>query len=257
MYCKYYVIAFFLFLADFSLAQPLEKAKQSSAIWLEQQFFSDSLSRPHWFIESQFRYSTLKNNNSKISDSFPFYRAQLMVGKLWFFNQSWQGGVSGRYALENNRSLFFSRLFLRHRGYLKKIKLIKRLDWEHITDSIDPSLYWARTSGFIEAERVFKLNKRIIYSSVSYQFFINHRTAQNPIPEDNERFIDRTRLRLNVGLPINRWLVSLFLLRETDYFYAQEVFDETGSLKKPFRKLNIFTPTYGLSIRYIWSKESK
>ena len=60
-----------------------------------------------------------------------------------------------------------------------------------------------------------------------------------------------------MGISLKKWLVSLFILRETDYFFAQEIFNENGELKKPFRKLNLFTPTYGVGLRYFWQKKSE
>ncbi len=257
MYFKQIVFFLLLACAQQVLAQPLEKSKRSVAFWAEQQFYTDTITKPHWFVETQFRYSTLQNNERNISSSFPFYRFQLMVGKLWIFNQNWGGGLSARPVFEKNRTYLFSRGFLQHTGRINNTRLLKRLSFEYISDSNTPAFYWARTAGFIEIEKPFYWKNQPLFTSVSYEFFLNHRTESNPIPEENERLIDRSRLRLNMGIAIKNWLISLFVLRETDYFFAQEVFDENGELKKPFRKLNLLTPTYGVSLRYIWQNKSE
>ncbi len=242
------------FSALFAHGQPLEKDWRNTALWAETQLLVKNSQQHLWFSELQVRYSTLPDNQNTIAEAFPFYRAHLWVGRQWHFSEAWQGSLSGRVALENNRQLLFSTLYAQHSGSLGRFKLVKRLQWEHLTDSQETPLYWARTSGWLWLSTSFQRRAFAWKPILSYQFFFNHRTADNPIPAENERLIDRTRLRFDLTLCTAAWRVGVFAMRETDYFFAQEVFDENGEMKKPFRKLNLITPTYGISFRYIWEK---
>jgi len=114
-----------------------------------------------------------------------------------------------------------------------------------------------RFSMYFHLARNISLGKLNFRPNLSYElFFIHEWDEEDRNPEDTRR-VDKTRLRFGWEYIHNMNLYfGFFAMHETDYFIAQEVFNENFELVKPKRNLNLLAPSIGFTARYVIHPES-
>ena len=238
-----FLLLFLFFLPQLVVAQ--RKTHNDVELWPELQ--ADYVLGEKGFIYFRNQYRITTN-----SDLETLYRKQFQLGYEHMFNENWSGGLSERAALETNRNKFFTELFFRHQGHIGSVRFIKRgaFEYIHISDMDAASRFRLRA----ELDREFKVKELGIRPRVSYEIFLlSSLTGENP---ENQRRIDRTRLRLDVTFEISdHFSVTPFFTKQTDYLETIEQYDENGNIKIPGGNLNEITPIFGLETRLILFKD--
>ena len=88
------------------------------------------------------------------------------------------------------------------------------------------------------------------------------KTFDKAHPSENQRKIDRTRLRIDLEYTISpRVKIALLFFKETSYYFALAQFqmDNTGQLIeiKPERRLNLIKPVYLFSTFITLNKQTE
>lgn len=251
----FFCLLWLMFFLTEGKGQPTEKLYKKTEIRADFWGFSDSLYRTHWFVQANLRY-TFSGSTAPTVHFLPFHYYHLMLGRQWQLSEHWQIGVLVKGAARQTGKLLFSGGFLQHTGTIGKLRLDKKLEWTHILDSRSPPFYAARTSAILRLCYPFEWKKQTWTPEFSYALLSYQHAKKSPLPPQTKRRIDRSRLKIGLTLAHKSWLFSLFFLKETDYFFAEELRDAQGKIKKPFRKLNLIMPVWGLRLCYVGNKKN-
>lgn len=181
----------------------------------------------------------------------PFDETLLMISYQHFFKEKWQL----RLSQSRNRIVIGRRDIslgtIQHNGRIGSLIFGKTLGVEllQFKDDLSKENDFQISSSVYLGKRL-QLNNRPIQLGFRYEAFRNVNTVGDP------RRISKTRFWFESQLYIsNRINIGVFAMRETDYFFVEETFglDEDGNMVilKPYRKLNLITPTYGIRLRFI------
>lgn len=256
-----YVLLFLLITAlpikQAALAQ--NKVTASAAIWPEFQVSGSVGESGLFFIQNQYRINTDPRFNDFSNGGLlsNFERIQISLGYEHAFSGHWRGGGIWRYAAEDFPSTNFYTLFLRHSGALKSLFFNKQLLVEYVNQEKHDAT--GRYRLMAELGKRFPVKQLYITPSVSYEagLFTNFRKETST---SEERFIDRTRLRLNMTLEVStKFRITPYFMRQTDYYYVEipPVYDENNVLiENGYRtKRNRISPVAGIELKYSINKE--
>jgi len=248
-YIKLLCIYFFLLSIGESLtAQPVFKEKTGNDGWLSSSVEIYLNNHSNFIIDGNLQRSSFAGD--RLGNS-PFDETNLLIGYQHFFKEKWQL----RLTQSRNRIVTgrrdFSKLSLQHNGKIESLIFLKRFTTAYVQFRDDFNQDDdIRLSLFAYLGKRFQVNNRTMQLGVSYEAFRNWNAVGEP------RRISSTSLALDYQLFITKNLIlTAFARRDTDYFFAEEQFglDDDGNfvLLKPFRRLNLFTPVYGIKLRFI------
>jgi len=192
--------------------------------------------------------------------TFPFnkiYRMYFMGGFEYKASENWYLGGSEKIVLIPGRNSFYSRINISHRGKLLKLRFIKEAALEHLKypgskNPNSPVYNEGRVSFSASLVKEFKLADRKLFAIFSYRPYIIFDWTSDGFSAYDKRFIDKTRLRVEAAYFVtDRFLVSLFAIRDTDYGYRLPIFDASQNLISEEARLNRIAPTFGISLNYV------
>lgn len=252
-----------LAVATLPVAQPVlaqSKVSASAAVWPELQVGLGVGESSLFFFQNQYRINTDSHFND-LRDSgllSNFERIQISLGYQYTFTDHWLGGILWRYAAEDFPSTSFYTLFLRHSGALKSLFLNKQLLVEYVNQEEHEAA--GRYRLMAELGKRFPVKQFYLTPSLSYEaaLFVNFREESSTL---EERFFDRTRLRLNMTLEVNSKLrITPYFMRQTDYYYVEipPVYDDNDVLVENGYRThrNRISPVTGIELKYSINKET-
>ena len=259
---NYLIIAVVVLLITFNaIGQPLIKSKQKPEIWSSLSYEAYIKNKNRIFYETNFRFVT-SSVFSKIS-MFPFKRIQFMLGYEWILSEKWYAGISEQLAIEPDSKIYFTGIFLGHKGKLSDLEFIKRFRIEYVSydenrnnvgsrgDNI------ARLSFYFHFTKQFKIGNIRVKPILSYELFRWHEFSEVERKKKNQRRIDKTRLKFDFNVFIsNKLNIGVFVMKEVDYYFSLSTggrYNKDGVLiqsPQPERKNNRITPTYGINLLY-------
>jgi len=207
-----------------------------------------------FFFQNQYRINTDSRFNDFREKGLlsNFERIQVALGYEHAFSDHWRSGIVWRHAAEDFPSSNFYGLFLRHSGAIKSLYLNKQLLTEYVTrEDQQPTV---RTYLLAEVGKQFQIRSHRFTPSLSLDAGIFSRFAKEETTAE-ERFIDRTRLRLNVTYEATpSFHITPYFMRQTDRYYVEvpPVYDENDVLvTNGYRtKRNRITPVIGIELKY-------
>ena len=243
MFCKkkfpkslIFLVSLLIISQSVSYAQefPLEKQKRDFEIWT----FTNLLYK---FEGKSFLFGRLTTQSSTKFNSL-LNGKQYRLGYSQFIQKDLYAGA---FIQTDDNNTFTYRLFLEHRSKISKIYFNKRLSFEALryANVQQDKLKQGRLRlGFSYPVGV----KKKFEPMISYEIF---KQFDKSAPSENQRKIDRTRLRIDLNYTLSpRVKLALLFFRETSYYFALAQFqlDNTGQLIeiKPERRLNILKPVY-------------
>jgi hypothetical protein len=235
------------------------KITASTAVWPELQVSFGVGESSLFFFQNQYRINTdSRFNDFKDTGLLSnFERIQVSLGYQYTFTNYWRGGMLWRYAAEDFPSTSFYTLFIRHSGTIKKLFLNKQFLVEYVNQEGQEAT--GRYRLMAELGKRFPIKNTYLTPSLSYEaaIFTNFRQESSL---SQERFIDRTRLRLNITYEVNPKLrVTPYFMRQTDYYYVEipPVYDENDMLvENGYRtKRNRISPVIGVELKYTINRE--
>jgi hypothetical protein len=245
--------AFYLFLyfAFFQLkAQPTEKGYRSTSHW-----YSPIYTEYRFNLDKIIWSNVELRNGSSASTPEENYDFSTQLGYKYKFNTYWQGGLSFKNSIRNTTQINNFQGDISHLGSIKSISFVKRLSLE-IIDLSDIRLQnMARFSIYVHLAKTFGNGNIKWQPMFSIQTYKKYEWDKDIRTLGDQRLIDLTRLQTAINVLIDKNLtLSFFGIRQTEYYFAQATFDEEGNEKKPFRKLNLITPTWGVSVKCVFGK---
>ncbi|GAB4340375.1 MAG: hypothetical protein OHK0038_19850 [Flammeovirgaceae bacterium] len=247
---KYILYLSFVFLIFQAKAQPTEKGYRHTSHW-----YSPIYTEYRLDIDKVIWGNLELRNGSSASAPEENYEFSTQLGYRHNFNTYWQGGVSLRNSIRNTTQINNFQVEVAHLGAIKSISFVKRLSLEVIDLSDNQMQNMARYSIYVQLARTFGTSKVKWQPMFSIQAFKKYEFDKDIRTLGEQRFIDLTRLQVSLNVLIDKNLtLSFFGIRQTEYYFAQATYDEEGNEKKPFRKLNLITPTWGMSVKCIFGK---
>lgn len=237
------------------LGRAQSKITASEGIWSELQLGIEAGESGTVFLRNSYRINTDSDfNDLKESGVLSnFERVELSVGYEHELSERWRGGGIVRYATENSLNALFISPFVRHSGQIKSLYFNKQLLVDFVKREEEDVT--GRFSGMAELGKRVPLGSKFITPSIRYEATLYSELGQQEDIGLEERFIDRTRLRLGLNYELTEKLrINPYFMRQTDYYYVEisPVYDEQGQLiKDGYRtKRNRITPVFGLELRY-------
>jgi len=241
---------FFLFSSDWATAQPTEKLKIDTE--------SHATAVGEYYLENSSRFFVIANYQrgneifGRLGNT-PFSERNLEVGYEHFLKEKWQFGISYiRYKGANTGRDDYYKAYGRHNGRIRSLIFSKELSFSFLNEVDEPFLYehGNNTKVGISAYlgKRYKLGNLTMQTGVAYEISRWHESF------GDRRTLNETELSLKHHILLGKQLVlELFAIRQTQYFFAEESirFDKDGNIleQRPYRKLNLFTPIYGISLR--------
>ena len=250
---------FILLLALPFLAQGQSKISSPTAIWPELQASYGLGEDGLLFFRNQYRINTDgRYNDLKESGAFSgFERVELALGYEHALSEHWRGGAMFRYAAEDYPKTSFYSLFLRHNGNIRSLFFNKQLMAEYMNQQDQEALGRFRMQG--EFGKRLPLRSRFMTPSLSFEALVLADFNKAEGTGNEERYIDRTRLRLNLTYEMTEKLrITPYSMRQTDYYYvlvppvydAQEQLLEEGYTTTR----NRISPVVGLEVKYTFNR---
>ena len=158
-----------------------------------------------------------------------------------------------RYAAEDYPKTSFYSLFLRHNGNIRSLFFNKQVMAEYMSPQDQEALGRFRLSA--ELGRRLPLRGRFVTPSLSYEAMLLADLGEEEDTQNQQRTVDRTRLRLNLTYELTEKLrITPYFMRQTDYYYVlvPPVYDEQDQLVEEgyTTKRNRVSPVVGLEIKY-------
>ncbi len=196
-------------------------------------------------------YSTAKGNVFRLSDAFPFTQVSGLLGYSHRFNRYWNAGLEGQLSANRSGENLHLAFFAGHTGFLKKLELFKLAAYE-VVSPLGGGSAFGRYSAFFQLRRDFVTAAGPFRLMASATLSKNHFYDPGMRFPDSERFIDNTRFGLEGQFLLGPKLaMGLFARQEAAHFFALETFDADGNMLKPYRKLNLNTPVFGLRLWFL------
>ena len=207
----------------------------------------------HIFLETNGRWFQFTGQDNRA-----FQRAHVELGFNHKFNEHWFVGGSGKWVNESfiGHQAFF-RLTSSHLGYLGKLLLYEKLNFESINRYRQQNnlrnYYLFRPSLDIGLVRNWQLTRVLcLYAEFSLRSFMLFDLERLNDQDFGDRFIDMTRSKLNLWLNMTtgpfgaNYSIGIFGMNESEYFYS------TVSE----RKLNLSSWILGVELRIILSRNA-
>jgi len=241
------------------LAQAQRKVTAPTAIWPELQLNYGLGSDGILFLHNQYRINTDDGYND-LKSSGPlssFERVELTLGYEQTFNGHWRGGLALRYAAENFPKMLFYTLFLRHNGHIGSLYFNKQGMFEYVDQEAEEA--FGRFRLMAELGKRLPLGSRFITPALSYEVLLRTDFGQDKSMTQEERIVDRSRLRLRLTYELTEKLrVTPYFMRQTDYYYVQVPpnYNEDGQLLEDgyTTKRNRISPVVGLELKYTFNQ---
>lgn len=226
---------------------PIDKQKRDFELWTYTNITYD-------FEGKSYLFGRLHTQSLPKAESLLNY-TQYRLGYAQLIQKNLHLGI---FAQNDKSKTFVYRLFLKHRSKISKVYFDKQLSLEFVKyskayfESFEQGRLWFGLA------YPFKLGKgKQFYPQLSYEIF---KTLDKKEPFQNERKIDRTRLRFDLVYEFSSKVkLSLFALKQSDYYFALAQFrlDTNGQMIeiKPERRLNLVKPVYGFSLYFNFGKE--
>ncbi|WP_276497789.1 DUF2490 domain-containing protein [Pontibacter litorisediminis] len=246
---------YFILLLLPMLAQAQSKITAPATIWPELQVSAEVGEEGVLFLRNGYRINTDSDFNDLKESGFlsNFERVELSLGYEHTLSDHWRGGAMLRYAAENYPKTMFYGLFLRHSGEVKGLYFNKQL----LAEYVDQENYDAFGRFRLSAElgKRLPLGGRFITPSINYEAMLRSNLGKEYDGRQQERNIDRTRLRLSLNYELTEKLrINPYFMRQTDYYYVlvPPVYNEQGQLQQDgyTAKRNRITPVIGLELKY-------
>ena len=237
-----------LFANGQQIADALEKTYMPNIYWF-------NLRYDHYLKSGSFLFL---ENNTRLSHSFnTVTRFYFLAGYEHKASERWYLGLSEKLVVIPGNTAYssmsyqymYTRANISHRGHIGKLKFIKELALEHLHDMTkynNPNLVIENKGRISFAPSLVKeisVKGKPLFLIFHYRAFILFDFNNDQRSAYGERFFDKTRLRLELDYKISpRLLLSVFAIRDTDYYYRQYG-DEA--------RINRITPTYGLGINIL------
>ena len=250
---------FLVLLALPLLAQAQSKVSSPAAIWPELQLGYGVGEDGLLFLRNQYRINTDGRYND-LTPSGPlsgFERIELSLGYEHALSEHWRGGAMFRYAAEDFPKSSFYSLFLRHSGNLRSLFFNKQVMAEYMNQQDQNALGRFRLSA--ELGKRIPLRGRFLTPSLSYEAMLLADFSEEEGVHNQERRVDRTRLRLNVTWELTEKLrVTHYFMSQTDYYYVlvPPVYDEQEQMVEEgyTTRRNRISPVAGLEVKYTFNK---
>lgn len=240
-------VGFLVLFAQQLLAQPTERLRRNTAYWTSptHTFYKLDPDQSLW-ANLEIRY------NSPATTPEENYHLATSIGYQHQLNTYWLGGLSFKNAHYHTRQINTLQADIGHYGAIKSLEFVKKFFLEIIDFSDLRRQNMARYSLYVHWAKTFG-NKTVKWQPMlAIQFFKKHEWDVAIRTLGDQRFIDLTRISVNLNILLDKQTtISLFVLRQTEYYFAYPTYDEEGNEKQPFRKLNLITPTWGFSIRHV------
>jgi hypothetical protein len=231
------------------------KANSSIAVWPEIQVGMGVGEAGILFLRNQYRINS-DNRFNDLQSKGPlsgFERVEVSLGYEHEVTDHWRTGGILRYAAEDNVQMIFYSAFLRHNGLIKEFFFNKQIQLDYISqEKVNPSAQ----SGFkAELGRVYRLGGKNIVPAISYEAFLTSDLKKDKNNISENRFIDRTQLKLNITYEFSDKLrLSPYFNKQTKYYYVlvAPVYNNQGQLEQDgfTTKLNRVYPMLGLELKY-------
>ena len=185
----------------------------------------------------------------------PFSERNLEIGYEYFLKEKWQFGLSyRRYKGANAGRDNYYKAYGRHNGNIKSLIFSKELSVSFLKEVDEPYLY--DNANNTQVNLSVYLGKRYKLGVLTMQTGGEYLISRWNEAFGNRRTFNETELSFRHQVLLGKKLVlELFAKRQTQYFFAEEStrFDKDGNIieQKPYRKLNLFTPIYGVSLRFV------
>ena len=158
-----------------------------------------------------------------------------------------------RYAAEDYPKTSFYSLFLRHNGNIRSLFFNKQVMAEYVSQQDQEGQ--ARFRLVAELGRRFPLRSRFITPGLRYEALVLADFSEAGSAPNEQRSIDRTRLRLDLTYEVTQKLrLSPYFMRQTDYYYVlvPPVYNEQEQLVEEgyTTKRNRVSPVVGLEVKY-------
>lgn len=209
------------------------------------------------FKNGDYLLLTYHDENNHNYSVLPFSNRQMgAVAYEHFWNDRWSGGGSLHYANSGFTDFIVPGLLLRHRGPLGSLVFGQRLALSRIYPRFDGSFADSELNETWVSLR-FDLEKLILLGSgrlalrprLSYEA-ATHFRLQKADDAINERFIQSTNLRAEVGLRISpHFDLTPWVAYQTNYFITLPQFNGMG-VQVSGGKVNDITPALGLDARF-------
>lgn len=246
---KFLVIVVCLFIHVYpGISQPLFKEKTSSNLWFGTTVELNTKKHHRFLIGGDVQRSSFAGDRL---GNTPFDETNLFVGYQFFLREAWQFQLNQRRNRIVTGRKDFSQGVVQHNGKIKSLIFVKQLSIEFIQSKDNrSSADDFRFSLLTYIGKKIEIKGTIFQPGIRFEGFRNWNTVGEP------RRLSKTRLWIENQIRLsNNINLVLFAMRETDYFFAEEQYglDDNGDLVllKPYRKLNLFTPTYGIKLRVI------
>ncbi|KAA9338613.1 DUF2490 domain-containing protein [Hymenobacter busanensis] len=221
------------------------RATNPTALWPEVQLELARQSGDYFWLALHGQRST----DNDINQAGPFYQYHALGGYEHFLSDHWSIGANVRYQHEPGTNLLLPEGLLRHRGDLGGITFGQRLSLEYAFRKAP-----ARKEGLarlrFDAYRSFTVGRLALRPRLAFDAGTVLR-IQPPDEQPNERTIDQTRLRAEVGIRLSDHVdLTPYFLRQSDYFITQPQFDLNGNITISGGRRNLITPVVGLDLRF-------
>ncbi|WP_347159621.1 DUF2490 domain-containing protein [Pontibacter chitinilyticus] len=237
------------------LAQAQRKFTASTAIWPELQFTYGVNEQGLLFLQNQYRVNTDSRYNDLLGNGafHSVERVELTVGYEQTFTDHWRGGAMLRYAAEDFPKILFPTLFLRHNGRIGGLYFNKQALFEYVMQ--EESDRYGRVRLQAELGKRLPLGSKFLTPALRYEAMLLTDLAGDKDIVEEERIIDRTRLRLSLNYELTETLrIAPYFMRQTDYYYVQvpPTYSEDGLLLEEgyATKRNRISPVVGLELKY-------
>lgn len=248
-----------LLLALPCLTQAQSKVSAPAAIWPELQVSYGLGEDGLLFFRNQYRINTDGRYNDLQESGVlsGFERVELALGYEHTLSGHWRGGAMFRFAAEDYPKTSFYSLFLRHNGNIRSLFFNKQAMAEYMNQQDQEGQ--ARFRLAAELGRRFPLRSRFVTPSISYEALVLAGFSKEEGMSNGQRYIDRTRLRLNLAYELTEKLrITPYFMRQTDYYYVlvPPVYDEQEQLVEEgyTTRRNRISPVVGIELKYILNR---
>lgn len=233
------------------LAQPTEKLRRNIAFW------ASPIHTLYKLDPDQTLWTALEiRYNSPASTPEENYQLAASLGYQHQFNTYWIGNLAFKNAHYHTRQINTFQGEIAHHGAIKSVAFVKKLSLEIIDFSDLRRQNMARYSLYVHWAKTWGNNAVKWQPMFSVQLFKKHEWDVAIRTLGDQRFIDLTRITATLNILLDKQTtISLFAIRQTEYYFAYPTYDEEGNEKQPFRKLNLITPTFGITIRHTLNQQ--
>lgn len=178
-----------------------------------------------------------------------FDERRVTLGYEHFWNEKWSiGGTLGYFSV-NKAYTLIPEVLLRHRSLVGPLTFGQRLSLERTFPSPTNAKGQTNARLRVDLEKILPINSAVaLRPRLSYEADTHVRLLKSDTDPD-ERFIQFTSLRAEVGCRISRFDFTPWFAYQTSYLVTLPQYDAMGN-QTSGGKLNAVTPVLGLDLRY-------